>query len=399
MRPGCTAGIRMDKVTETTTVSLVGRLRNSLAGVLIGLFLLIACPILLFWNEGRAITTAQSLEEGAAVTMPAAASPVLSANEGQLVHVSGQLEVESALADRMFGVEVRAVRLIRQAEMFQWIEEESSETRTKIGGGQETVTTYSYHRGWSSAEIDSAAFKQPTGHINPPMAIRSQRQQAERARLGGFVLDGTVLRELDNVQPLILTEARMNAVRAAYKGNQTLHLLDGQIFIGTDPLAPKIGDYRISYEVVPEGPVSIIGQQNGNSLASYQTVAGDTLLLVAAGEVPASEMFAEAQAENTMLSWLLRIAGIVFMGVGLMMVLRPFAVLADTLPLFGALVSFGQGVIAACFALLAGSTIIAVAWLYYRPLVAALVLAFGLAATASVIWLARRWKATRITAA
>src|SRR5690606_22565418 len=111
------------------------------------------------------------------VTMPAAASPVLSANEGQLVHVSGQLEVESALADRMFEVEVRAVRLIRQAEMFQWIEEESSETRTKIGGGQETVTTYSYHRGWSSAEIDSAAFKQPTGHINPPMAIRSQRQQ------------------------------------------------------------------------------------------------------------------------------------------------------------------------------------------------------------------------------
>lgn len=389
----------MDKVTETTTVSLGGRLKGALIGVLAGLFLLIACPILLFWNEGRTITTARSLEEGAAVTMPIAASPVLAANEGRLVHLSGRLEVRGTLADRMFGIEVRAVRLIRQAEMFQWIEEESSETRTKIGGGQEAVTTYSYSRDWSSAAIDSTAFKEPAGHANPPMAVHGQQQQVKQARLGGFVLDETVLYELDNAQPLTIEEERMKAVRAAYKGGRTLHLLDDRIFIGTDPQAPKIGDYRISYEIVPEGPVSIIGQQNGNSLGSYQTVAGDALLLVAAGEVPASEMFAEAQAENTMLSWLLRIAGIFFLGIGLMMVLRPFAVLADTLPLFGALVSFGQGVIATCFALLAGSTIIAVAWLYYRPLVAALVLAFGLAATASVIWLARRQKATRITAA
>lgn len=389
----------MDKITETTTTSLGGRLRDSLIGVLVGLFLLIACPILLFWNEGRAITTAQSLEEGAAVTVPVAASPVLAANEGRLVHVSGRLEVADTLADRMFGVEARAVRLIRQAEMFQWIEAESSETRTKIGGGQETVTTYSYSRDWSSAAVDSTAFRQPAGHANPAMAIRDRRQQAERARLGGFALDGTVLDQLDNARPLPLTEERMKAVRAAYKSARPLHLLDGRLFIGADPLAPQVGDYRISYEIVPEGPVSIVGRQGGDGLGPYQTVAGDALLLVVEGEVPADDMFAEAHAENTLLSWVIRLAGIVFLGVGLMMVLRPFAVLADILPLFGALVGFGQGVIAACFALLVGSTVIAVAWLYYRPLVAALVLAVGLAATAGILWLARRRKAARTTAA
>ncbi|MFN3459549.1 MAG: TMEM43 family protein [Oceanibaculum sp.] len=382
----------MDKVTETTRVSLGGRLRESLIGVLIGLFLLIACPILLFWNEGRAITTAQSLEEGAAVTIPVAADPVLPANEGRLIHVSGQLRVDGNLTDRMFGVEARAVRLTRQAEMFQWIESKSSETRTKIGGGQETVTTYSYSRDWSSKPVDSSAFKEPAGHDNPPMAIRDRQIETEQARLGDFVLGTTLLRKLDNAQPLPLSKEQVNAIRAAYKGERPLHLLDDRIFIGADPLAPTVGDYRISYEIVPEGPVSIVARQNGRDLGEYQTVAGDALLLVVAGEIPASEMFAEAQADNELLSWIIRIGGILFLGVGLMMMMRPFAILADIVPLFGSLVSFGQGVIALCFGLLVGSTIIAVAWLYYRPLVAALVLAFGLATTAGIIWLAKRRK-------
>ena len=62
--------------TETTSVSWFGRLRNSVGGVVIGLLLIIGMVVLLFWNEGRAVTTARSLAEGAGAVVSVGADAV-----------------------------------------------------------------------------------------------------------------------------------------------------------------------------------------------------------------------------------------------------------------------------------------------------------------------------------
>ncbi len=50
---------------ETTTTSWFSRLKQALTGIVIGLILVAASLVLLFWNEGRAIKTYRALTEGA----------------------------------------------------------------------------------------------------------------------------------------------------------------------------------------------------------------------------------------------------------------------------------------------------------------------------------------------
>ena len=86
--------------------------------------------------------------------------------EGKFVHVTGEAATDEVLEDTDFGVSAIAIRLTRKTEMYQWRENQSSQTRKTLGGGTETVTTYSYEKDWSDRAIDSGRFHDP-GHDNP----------------------------------------------------------------------------------------------------------------------------------------------------------------------------------------------------------------------------------------
>ena len=122
-----------DSFTETTSVSWFGRLRRSVGGVVIGLLLIIGMVVLLFWNEGRAVTTARSLAEGAGAVVSVGADAVDAANEGKLIHVSGTVTTDSTPEDPDFAISATGVRLVRNVEMFQWKEESHSETTQEAG--------------------------------------------------------------------------------------------------------------------------------------------------------------------------------------------------------------------------------------------------------------------------
>src|SRR5216684_5777850 len=102
-----------DSFTEVTGESWFGRLFDSIKSVLFGLLLFFVSFIVLFWNEGRAVHTARSLEEGAAVVVSAAADAVNPSNDGKLVHVSGEATTTETLSDADFGVSAPAIRLER----------------------------------------------------------------------------------------------------------------------------------------------------------------------------------------------------------------------------------------------------------------------------------------------
>ena len=51
-----------DTTNETTSQSWFSRIGGALTGILVGLILLPVARVLLFWNEGRAVQTARSLE-------------------------------------------------------------------------------------------------------------------------------------------------------------------------------------------------------------------------------------------------------------------------------------------------------------------------------------------------
>ena len=378
-----------DTFTETTRVSWFTRIKNSVIGVLIGLVLIAGMVFLLFWNEGRAVQTARSLTEGAGAVVTVGPDKVDAANDGKLIHVTGPVSTTSRPADATFGISVDGVRLVRTVEMYQWKESSKSETTNKVGGGQETVTTYSYAKEWSESAISSSDFKVPDGHANPPMEIRSERFQVPDAKLGAFTLSERVISGLGGEKTLTLTTDMTGAIDAAYSGNKRVTVAENRIYLGFNSTNPAVGDYRISYKVAPLGVASVIGEQRGGGFEAYQTIAGDRLLMVADGAVPADKMFADAQSANAVLTWILRVVGLVLLAVGFGMLLAPLGVVADFIPPLGSLLRMGTGIVAMLLAVVVGFVTIAVAWFWYRPVLSLIVIAVGVAIAAALIFIGR----------
>src|ERR1700676_5035950 len=80
-----------DSFTETSTEGWGSRFGGSLVAALIGLVLVPAAVVLLYWNEGRAVDAIRALNRGAAAIVEVNAAAVDPAMDGKLVHVSGML--------------------------------------------------------------------------------------------------------------------------------------------------------------------------------------------------------------------------------------------------------------------------------------------------------------------
>jgi hypothetical protein len=379
-----------DSFSVTSSESWFSRLFGSIKSVLFGFIIfLIAFPVL-FLNEGRAVRTARSLTEGAGAVVSVPADAVNSANEGKLVHVSGAVATGEPISDDELGVQAQAVKLIRTVEMYQWKENERSETRKKLGGGTETTKTYTYEKKWADAPINSADFQKPDGHENPPgqFPYEAKTVVADPVKVGAFTLSAEQLDKLNDAQDLKLDASA--AEQLPDEAKETLKVADGRFYKGENPGAPAVGDVRVSYQTVNPAQVSLVAVQTGETFAPYQAKAGDTVLLVEEGTHNAAEMFKAAQDANAVLTWILRALGFFMMFLGLFMVFRPIAVFGDVVPLFGSMLGAGIGFFAFVLAAVLSFITIAIAWIFVRPLLGITLLAL---AVAGLVWLIRRGRA------
>ncbi len=382
-----------DRFTEVSRVSWFGRIGESIKGILVGgLLFIVAFPVL-FWNEGRAVKTRKTLDEGAGVVVAAPVDRVDAANEGTLIHTSGMATTDEVLADTVFGVTANALRLLRHAEMFQWRESQSTTTKKNVGGSEERVTTYSYAKEWSEKPLDSSKFKEPAGHENPPaLPYTSTELTAAKVKLGAYTLTRSQVGRISAfTQVPVPGDA---ALPPALAGKAKVH--DGCFYIGADPVSPAVGDVRIRFEAVKPTEVSVISRQVKDSFEPYRAKAGGTIDMVSAGMHTPEAMFQEAQQSNVILTWVLRAAGFLGMWIGLALVFKPLSVLADVLPFLGSLVAAGTGVVSFLIAALLSLVTVAVAWIFYRPLLGTILLVVS----AGIVWLLRaRMKRAKAAAA
>ena len=350
-----------DQFTEVTNQSWFGRIKDTFFGAIFGVLLLGIAVAVLFWNEGRTVRREQALKEGAGVVVSVEADKVDAANEGKLVHLSGLADTQETLSDPEFNVSVKAIRLKRTVEMYQWQEQSKSETKKKLGGGTETVTTYTYSKAWRDSLVNSGSFKNPEGHQNPAvMQYQSTSANASAVTLGAFRLSPALISAITSFAalPKDALPAPSGEIKAMPDG----------YYIGADPNAPAIGDYKISYSVVMPTDVSVVAKQVKDTFEAYSAKSGDTIALLETGTHSAAEMFKTAQEENAMIKWALRVVGVIVMFIGCSMMVKPLSVLADVIPPLGSLVGFASGLaaffVSATFSLMT----ISVAWIFYRPL-------------------------------
>lgn len=353
-----------DTYTETSTTSWFSRIKSAFAGMFFGLLLIIGGIVLLFWNEGRTVKNKRALKEGEKNVISVPIANVNNANEGKLIHFTGLADTKDTLADDEFGISEVAVKLSRKVEMYQWEEKEESTTKKKLGGSEETKTTYKYSKTWSGSLINSGDFKVSENHENPAeFPYSSSDVYASNIRIGAFELPASLIQSIPGDTPLPLTKLGVDSIKGASVHNSTIYIGKGSV------TSPKIGDVKITFSVIKPQNVSVVGKQTGSSVEPYVAKNGKTVFLLQSGTIAADKMFQSQISSNKKIGWLLRLVGFLLVFGGFGAIFKPLSVIADVVPFIGNIVAFGTGLVSGILAFAISFIVIAVAWIYYRPVV------------------------------
>ncbi|XP_076614321.1 transmembrane protein 43 [Chaetodon auriga] len=364
------------RVSVKSNPGFLERLSETAGGTVVGVGLFFLSFYILLTNEGRALQTASSLDEGLAQVVSLGPFSSLDLqNNNRLVHLSAQLQTSQPLHDPNYRVVVQAVKLKRQVEMYQWVEYQESKDYQE-NGETKTETTYTYNTEWKSELVNSRNFDEEIGHQNPSaMAVESVTVVAPEVRAGPFILSKGLVEQINNFQTLSLRDL------AAFNLDPFLSIDDDYFYHTQQPRRPEVGDVRVRFSFAglsgetshlgPPQTVSIVAMQRGEQLMPFKTKSGDTLEILYLEELSAEEVFAKEQQYNSMKTWGLRAAGWALMFLSIQLTMRIIYTLVDWVPVLRELVSVGLMVFALCISCSLSLLTIGVGWLFYRPLVAA----------------------------
>ena len=372
--------------TEVTSTNWFSRLGNSFKGIGTGILLIVAATVLLWWNEGRTVRTGDAIAEAQMVTEPIPSiGKIDSAFEGKMVYATGRAVTKDELTDPVFGVKVNAIKLRRKVEYYQWVEHRRSEKRQKLGGGEETVTTYTYSREWVNHPVDSQSFKQMMGHENKTrIQTEAVDWLAPNVTFGAYRFPAFLTRSIGGEKPLdiSLTDTQRAELQKAFfapnasldasqvvgqQGASMIHTQTNTIYVGREPGSPSIGDVRVTFFETPAAEVSILAKVNGDTFVPFRASNGNTFSRLSMGVQDMNSMFDAAKSSNATTAWLLRGLGVVLCIAGFGMIFAPLKVLADVIPLLGSIVGAGTGLVAGLLGSAWSLVIIAIAWIRFRP--------------------------------
>ncbi|MBR0498542.1 MAG: TMEM43 family protein [Paludibacteraceae bacterium] len=390
--------------TETQHTSYGGRLKNSLGGIGTGFLLFIGATVLLWWNEGRAVKTAKAINETEDVCVEMDNINKLDAQfNGQVVHATGNATTNDSLVDAEFETGAVAVRLTRSVEYYQYVEEKHEETHDNVGGSQDKKITYTYKESWTDSPVNSGEFKDPS-YQNKNFVytnVETKESFAENVAFGAYKLNEKQIKSIsgDVAQDLKVSSSKIAAwnkacvavakSRGIEASDSMVHVNGNVVYYGVNPNSPQIGDVRVTFTKVLPAEISIIAKVSGNTFTDYTAKNKNKFSRLEMGTKDAAEMFENSRDENSTLTWILRVLGIVLVIVGLRNLFDIVVSLLKVLPPLATVASLGVGLVCGVVGFVWSLLVIAIAWIFYRPVLAIIILA---AVGALVYFLVKRSK-------
>lgn len=363
-------------------------MKRSAGGIGTGLLLFIAATALLWWNEGRAVKTDKMLNEAERVYVdmehPERIDPAL---DGQLVCASALATTSDSLIDAQYGIGTTAIGLRRYVEYYQWVEHEQSQTEEKLGGKEVTTTTYTYSQQWVRRPIESAQFKDPDyrGRNMVLTTVDEAEQWATTVNFGAYQLNESQVRSISSHEPLEfslpdeqlrqLGAQAQSAYERFYGQSQTVgqhryvHVHGNELYYGLVPSSPQVGDVRVKFERTVPAQVTIIAQVKGNTFGDYKAKNGKRFQTLVMGRRDAAEIFEAEHSSNKFISWMLRILGVVIVVSGLKGIFNILQTLLKVVPFLANIIGWGVGLVCTVIGVVWSLVVIALAWLFYRPLI------------------------------
>jgi hypothetical protein len=413
--------------TETTTTGYGTRVGNSFKAIGSGFLLFIAGTALLWWNEGRAVKTEKMLEEaGSAYVEMENPNKKDASLEGELICGTALATTEDSLSDAQFGIGAKAISLRRTVEYYQWVEHSTEKKEDKLGGKEVTTTTYTYSKEWVSRPVESASFKDPAyQNKNTVLAsFENDEQWAENVSWGAYTLpEGLVhsissregidlaiaedlLKQFDrntqtayerfygvkqkSLQPaepvvnVVLSDSAqavadslkavndsINEAMAKAENKKDLeyvHQASNVLYFGRVPGSPEVGDVRVTFEKVVPAKVTVMAVVDGDTFKPFKAKNGKRFQTLVMGKKTGDEIIEDAQDANSMWTWALRILGVLMVIGGLKGIFGFVETILKVVPFIAGIFGWGVGLVCSIIGIAWSLIVIAIAWLFYRPL-------------------------------
>jgi hypothetical protein len=417
--------------TETTTTGYGTRVGNSFKAIGSGFLLFIAGTVLLWWNEGRAVKTEKMLDEaGSAYVEMENPNKKDASLEGELICGTALATTEDSLSDAQFGVGAKAIALRRTVEYYQWVEHSQEKKEDKLGGKEVTTTTYTYSREWVSRPIDSGQFKDPAyqGKNTILTTVEDQEQYAENVTWGAYKLNESLIHSISSREGLDLAisedllkqldgnaktayerfygskqsveqpaqtaelsdsakaanDSINNAIANAEnkKDLEYIHQASNVLYFGRVPGSPEVGDVRVTFEKVVPAKVTVMAVVDGDTFKPFKAKNGKRFQTLVMGKKSGDEIIEAEKEANNMWTWALRIIGILMVIGGLKGIFGFIETILKVVPFIAGIFGWGVGVVCTIVGIVWSLIIIAIAWLFYRPILAICLLAIA----AFLIW-------------
>ena len=368
---------------------------------------------LLWWNEGRTVKTAKMLEEagGAYVEMENPDKKDASL-DGELVCGTAMATTQDSLSDSQFGVGAKAIALHRKVEYYQWVEHAKEQSEDKLGGKEVTTTTYTYSKEWVGSPVESASFHDPAYQKKNMVltTVETSDQYAENVSFGAYKLNESLIRYISSrealpltINPDLLKELNKQA-QTAYQRfygtkkavNDTIvrdsvnkddleyvHQSANVLYFGRVPGSPEVGDVRVTFEQVVPAKVTVMAVVSGDSFKAFKAKNGKRFQTLVMGQKTGDEIIASEQDANDFWKWVCRIIGVLLVIAGLNGIFGFIETILKVVPFVAGIFGWGVGVVCTVVGIVWSLIVIAVAWLFYRPLLGIALLAIA----ALLIWL------------
>ena len=412
--------------TETTTTGYGTRVGNSFKAIGSGILLFIAGTVLLWWNEGRAVKTEKMLDEaGSAYVEMENPNKKDASLDGELICGTALATTEDSLSDAQFGIGAKAIALSRTVEYYQWVEHAQEKSEDKLGGKEVTTTTYTYSKEWVSRPIDSGQFKDPAyrGKNTILTTVEDQDQYAENVTWGAYKLNERLIHSISSREGMNLTisedllkqldgnaktayERFYGSKQSAEQPAQTAELSDSAkavndsinnaianaenkkdleyvhqagniLYFGRVPGVPEVGDVRVTFEKTVPAKVTVMAVVDGDTFKPFKAKNGKRFQTLVMGKKTGDEIIDAEKEANNMWLWVLRIIGVVMVIGGLKGIFGFIETILKVVPFIAGIFGWGIGAVCTVVGVVWSLIIIAIAWLFYRPLLGITLLALA----------------------
>ena len=182
------------------------------------------------------------------------------------------------------------------------------------------------------------------------------------------LLSDSALAVIDSLQAVNDSIVKSMANAENKKDLQYVHQAGNVLYFGRVPGAPEVGDVRVTFEKVVPAKVTVMAVVDGDTFKPFKAKNGKRFQTLVMGQKSGDEIIEAEKEANNMILWFLRILGVVMVIGGLKGIFGFIETILKVVPFIAGIFGWGVGLVCTVLGIVWSLIVIALAWLFYRPL-------------------------------